>query len=108
MIHYSVYFSLRDTSAEQEATLVIEQFLAGLCEGGAIAAFRLLCNTGGPPKSALLPLQALIEFRDQEQFSSAFAAQAAQSIHTALHGRVIALVSKFQVEVFHEIPDAAQ
>jgi hypothetical protein len=104
MIHYHIYFSLRDPEVEQEAVSIIRQFLAGLREAGAIAGFRLLRNGGGPPKSALLPLEALVEFRDPNQFSSAFATQAAQGIHTGLHGRVMELVSKFQVEVFHEIP----
>jgi len=51
----------------------------------------------------MLNFQALIEFRDEAQFSSAFSAQAASGIHTGLHGRVMALVAEFRIEVFKQI-----
>jgi len=51
----------------------------------------------------MLRFQALIEFRDETQFSAAFSAQVASGIHTGLHGRVMAQVSDFRIEVFKQI-----
>lgn len=107
MIHYNVYFSLREPAAEPSALAGIEAFLTELLEAGAIAGFRLLRNSGQPPKSLLLPFQALIEFRDDAQFSTAFTDQTARGIHTGLHGRVIALVEKFHVEILRTVPSFA-
>jgi len=106
MIHYSVWFNLRDGVTEAEGLGVIRTFLAELFGAGSIAGFRLLKNTGNPPKSRMLAFQALIEFRDGAQFGAAFSAQAARGIHTGLHGRVMSLVGEFSIEVFKEVCEA--
>ena len=63
----------------------------------------MLRNRSGS-KTTRLPFHALIEFRDNAQFSAAFSKQAALGIHNGLHGRVMAVVVDFQIEVFEEIP----
>lgn len=103
MIHYNVWFDLRDRSEESEGLGIIAAFLDELHDAGLIAGFRMLKNSGKPPKSRLLPFQAQIEFADGSQFSKAFAEQARRGIHNGLHGQVMSTVSEFQIEVFEEI-----
>ena len=103
MIHYNVWFDLRNRSEESEGLGVISAFLRDLLASGLIAGFRMLKNSGPPPKSRMLPFQAQIEFSDGSQFSRAFAEQAKRGIHTGFHGRVMSVVSDFQIEVFEEI-----
>ncbi len=103
MIHYNVWFRFRSNIEETEGLAVIQAFLGELHLAGDVAGFQLLKNSGDPAKTKMLPFQALIEFRDDAQFSAAFSAQAARGIHTGLHGRVIALVSDFRIEVFRQL-----
>ena len=103
MIHYNVWFSFKAGIDEAEGLAVVHAYLNELHSAGGIAGFQLLRNTGDAAKTKLLPLQALIEFRDDTQFSAAFAAQAARGIHTGFHGRVMSLVGAFQIEVFKQL-----
>jgi len=103
MIHYNVWFDLRVETDETDSLDVIREFLTELHAAGSIAGFQLLRNSGGAAKTKMLRFQALMEFRDDAQFSKAFSEQAARGIHTGLHGRAMALVSAFQIEVFREI-----
>jgi hypothetical protein len=101
MIHYNVWFNLRNDSGE--GLDIIRAFLIELCEAGAIAGFQLLKNSGAAGKTRMLRFQALIEFDTEVQFTAAFSTQAARGIHAGFHGRVMALVSEFQIEVFKQI-----
>jgi hypothetical protein len=101
MIHYNVWFNLRNDS--KEGLDIIRAFLIELCEAGDIAGFQLLENGGAAGKTRMLRFQALIEFDTDVQLAAAFSAQAARGIHAGLHGRVMALVSEFQIEVFRQI-----
>jgi hypothetical protein len=103
MIHYNVWFSFRSNVEETEGLAVIHAFLGELHLAGGAAGFQLLKNSGDAAKTKMLPFQALIEFRDDAQFSAAFSAQAARGIHTGLHGRVMSLVSDFRIEVFKQL-----
>lgn len=103
MIHYNIWFDLRANAEEEESLNTIREFLVDLYAAGSIAGFQLLKNSGDSAKTRMLRFQALIEFTDDAQFSTAFSAQAAHGIHTGLHGRVIALVSDFRVEIFRQI-----
>jgi hypothetical protein len=103
MIHYHIWFRLRSDVQEAEALSVIHTFLSELSAAGSVAGFQLLRNSGSASKTKMLPLHALIEFASDTQFAAAFSTQVAQGIHTGLHGRVMALVSEFQVEVFRQI-----
>lgn len=103
MIHYDIWFNFRDGLVETDSLGVIFRFLEQLRSEGSIADFQLLRNSGAPPKSKMLNYQALIEFRDEAQFSAAFSAQAARGIHTGLHGLVMDMVSDFQIEILKEI-----
>jgi hypothetical protein len=102
-IHYNVWFSFRSGVAEADGLAVIHSFLAELRGSDEIAEFRLLKNTGAAAKTKLLPFHAVIEFRDDAQFSTAFSTQAARGIHTGLHGRMLSVVDEFQIEVFRQI-----
>ena len=86
MIHYNVWFSFRSNVEETEGLAVIHAFLGELHLAGDVAGFQLLKNSGDAAKTKMLPFQALIEFRDEVQFSAAFSAQAARGIHTGLQG----------------------
>lgn len=99
MIHYSIWFRLRENREESEGLAVVQDFLDELHAAGEIAGFQILGNRSGG-KTQRLPFQALIEFQDNAQFSAAFSAQATRGIHNGLHGRVMALVADFQIEVF--------
>lgn len=103
MIHYNIWFDLRSDTDHDKDLSVVQEFLGELYAVGSIAGFRILRNSGAAAKTKMLRYQALIEFRDEAQFSAAFSAQAAQGIHTGLHGRVMSLVSDFRVEVFRQI-----
>lgn len=103
MIHYNVWFSFRGNVEETEGLAAIHAFLGELHSADSVAGFQLLKNTGAAAKTQMLPFQALIEFRDDAQFSAAFPAQAARGIHTGLHGRVLSLVSDFRIEVFKQL-----
>jgi hypothetical protein len=78
-------------------------FLRELHQQGSVSDYRLLRNCGDPAKSKMLPLQALIQFRDDAQFATTFAAQATRGIHSGEHGRIMAIVSEIQIEVFRQV-----
>ncbi len=103
MIHYNVWFRFRSNVQETEGLAVIHAFLGELRLAGDVSGFQLFKNSGAAAKTKLLPFQALMEFRDDTQFSAAFSAQAARGIHTGLHGQVLSLVSDFQIEVFRQL-----
>jgi hypothetical protein len=88
MIHYSIWFRLRDSMEEAEGLAVVQTFLNELRAAGEIAGFEILRNRSGS-KTMRLPFQALIEFQDNAQFAAAFSAQGTRGIHNGLHGRVI-------------------
>lgn len=102
MIHYSIWFRFRDSMEESEGLAVVQTFLGELHAAGEIAGFQILRNRSGS-KTMRLPFQALIEFQDNAQFGAAFSAQATRGIDNGLHGRVMALVDDFQIEVFEKI-----
>ena len=102
MIHYSIWFRLRDSMEEAEGLVVVQTFLNELRAAGEIAGFEILRNRSGS-KTMRLPFQALIEFQDNAQFAAAFSAQGTRGIHNGLHGRVMTLVEDFQIEVFEQI-----
>jgi hypothetical protein len=103
MIHYNVWFRFRDDVDETEGLAIIQAFLGELHLAGGVAGFQLLKNSGDAAKTKMLPFQALIEFRDNAQFSTAFSAQAARGIQTGLHGQVMSLVRDFRIEVFTQL-----
>jgi hypothetical protein len=103
MIHYSIWFDLRNDSDHAKDLSVVREFLGGLHAAGSIAGFHILKNSGTAAKTKMLQYQALIEFCDDAQFSVAFSAQSASGIHNGLHGRVMALVSDFRIAVFRQI-----
>jgi hypothetical protein len=103
MIHYNIWFNLQNNISETEILETFRSFLGDLYSAGEIAGFQLLRNSGADGQTEMLRFQALVEFRDDAQFSAAFAAQAARGIHTGLHGRIMASVSDFRIEVFRQI-----
>ena len=103
MIHYNIWFSFRGGVDEADGLDIIRAFLSELYGAGGVAGFQLLKNSGDPTKTRMLPFQALIEFRDEAQFSAAFSAQAAAGIHSGAHGRVMSVVGDFRIEVFKQI-----
>lgn len=107
MIHYNIWFDLKNDAEQATALSIIQEFLDGLYAAGSIAGFQILKNSGNASKTRMLDYQALIEFSDDAQFSSAFSAQAARGIHTGLHGQVMSLVGEFRIEVFRQIATVA-
>jgi hypothetical protein len=105
MIHYNVWFRFRNDINERDGLGIVYGFLDELRHAAGIANFRLLRNTGIASKTRMLPFQAVIEFSDETQFSSTFAAQARSGIHDGFHGRVLNIVSDFQIEVFTHITE---
>jgi hypothetical protein len=105
MIHYNVWFRFKNDITEREGLGVVYGFLNELRHAAAIAGFRLFKNIGIASNTRMLPFQAIIEFSDEAQFSSTFTAQARSGIHNGFHGRVLAIVSDFQIEVFTHITD---
>jgi hypothetical protein len=103
MVHYNIWFDFRSGVEEVDGLGIIKTFLSELYDAGSIAGFQLLKNSGDAARTKMLRFQALIEFRDDAQFSAAFSAQAARGIHTGLHGRVMNLVADFRIEVFKQL-----
>ena len=103
MIHYSIWFWLRDGASEQDMIKRINAFLIDQKNRDAIEGFTLLRNRAPEGKTQLGPLQALITFRTAEQFSEAFQEIARAGIHSGLHGSMAEQVSRFQAETFDVI-----
>ena len=103
MIHYNLWFSLCEGADEAKDLAIIQAFLGDHFAAGSIAGFRLLKNSADVAQTKLHPYQAIIEFHDDAQFSTTFAAQAARGIHFGKHGDVMAQVSEFHVELFRQI-----
>src|SRR5690349_24714061 len=99
MIHYNIWFSFRRDVSENPGLDAIRQYLGELQSGGEIAGFHLLKNSGAEKKTTMLPYQAIILFRDESQFSAAFATQASKGIRSGLHGRVMSQVEDFRIEI---------
>jgi hypothetical protein len=103
MIHYNVWFSFRrdveETSQLDRVRALLDEFRAH----DAIANYRILKNRNVDGKTNMPPYQAIIEFRDNEQFGLPFAEIAGIGIHNGKHGSMIEFVEQFVVEVFEEI-----
>lgn len=106
MIHYYVWFNLKETISEAKGLATISRFLKGLCVEAEIATFQLLSNKGGAPRSKLARYQALIQFADEAQLGNAMKRQSERGLHSAGHGEVMDVVTDFHVEIFSLLPDA--
>jgi hypothetical protein len=104
LIHYNVWFSLRDGAAEADQMQLVRAFLADLKSRRQIYDFQLLKNRAAPGNTRLGPFHALIMFRDNDQFGPPFTEVAAIGIHSGRHGFMIENVTDFVVEVFEELP----
>ena len=100
MIHYNVWFTLKDGVGECHGLAVIEDFLRGLCGVGEVAAFRLLQNNADGTRTKLPRFQAIVEFSDEAALGRAMKNQVERGIHRGGHGQVIDVVSEFRVEIF--------
>lgn len=103
MIHYHVWFTLKPEVSEAAGLAIAREFVAELTARGGVARATILKNTGEAPKSRLPRYHALFEFRDDAQMDATFAAKRAEGIHGGPHGRMIAAVAEFKVEVFREV-----
>jgi len=108
MIHYNVWFNLRDGVHEIDGLDIVRAFLCELSDAGSIAGFRLLRNMGMEAKTKMPKYQALVEFRDDAQFQAAFRDQAGRGIHTGMHGHMIPMVSDFRAELFEQVAASAE
>jgi hypothetical protein len=104
MIHYNVWFSFKDGTAELEGLARVRDFLGDLRERGRIDTFTLLRSRAKPGQTRLAPLHAVIVFANQDQFSSAFVDVEATGVHVGRHGSMIENVDTFIVEIFDEVP----
>jgi hypothetical protein len=102
MIHYNVWFSLKDGADEQEELSVIARFLTDLKNRSLIHDFTLLRNRGVETK--MPPFQALILFLDNDQFAKPFTDVAAAGARSGPHGLMIANVDTFMAETFEDLP----
>jgi len=108
MIHYNVWFALKDGVTEEGGLAAVDGFLRELCAAGEVSAYRLLKNTSEGGRTKLPKYHAIIEFADDAALSQAMKNQAARGIHAGGHGRIIGVVSEFRVEIFRLIaPDPA-
>ena len=86
MIHYHVWFNLKPEVTESDGLATVRRFLTSLCASDEAATFQLLRNKGKAPRSKLPHYHALIQFNDDSQLSEAMKKQAADGIHSGLHG----------------------
>jgi hypothetical protein len=103
MLHYNVWFDLKADVPEAEAITTIRLFLDQLRTTNQIAGYNLLRNAAVPPKTTLLPFQAIIEFQDGKQFSTAFSDLRQAGIHNGPHGVIVEMVTQIRAEVFNEV-----
>jgi hypothetical protein len=104
VIHYNVWFSFKEGSAEQESLSRVRQFLLDLKERGQVFDFTLLRHRADSGKTRLAPFHAQIVFADQDQFGRPFQEVAAAGMRTGAHGLMIENVDTFIVEIFEELP----
>jgi hypothetical protein len=107
MLHYHVWFNLKGGVPEARGLATVERFLRSLSVADEAAAFQMLRNEGGPPRSKLPRYHALIQFEDDIQLANAMKRQTERGIHAGLHGEVIDVVSDFHVEIFSIVEDSA-
>ena len=100
MIHYNVWFTLKEGIEEHSGLAVVEGFLRELCVLGEVSTFRLLKNKSEGSRTKLPRFQAIIEFSDDAALSLAMKNQGERGIHRGGHGKVIEVVSEFRVEIF--------
>ena len=102
MIHYHVWFSLKPEVSEADGLSFAHAFIGELSTQGKLVRGLVLKNTGEPPKTQLLRYHALFEFSSDEQMNAAFANKRKEGIHAGPHGKLMASVAEFRVEVFRE------
>jgi hypothetical protein len=100
MIHYNVWFSLKDGVHEGTGLAVVGDFLRELCAVGEVSAFRLLRNSAEGPRTRLPRFHAVIEFPDDAALSLAMRNQGERGIHAGGHERIVDIVGEFRVEIF--------
>ncbi|MGA2018495.1 MAG: DUF6614 family protein [Opitutaceae bacterium] len=100
MIHYNVWFALKEGIAEDSGLMVVDRFLRDLSAAGEVSAYRLLRNTSEGARTKMPKYHAVIEFADEAALSQAMKNQTARGIHTGDHGQIISVVSEFRVEIF--------
>jgi hypothetical protein len=101
MIHYNVWFALKDDANEVEELRNICSFLAALKHRSLIHDFKLL--KGRASQTTLPPFQVMILFVDDAQFGRPFADVAAIGAHAGEHGSMIANVKTFMADTFEEL-----
>jgi hypothetical protein len=103
MIHYSVWFSFADGVDTDAELLKVRDCLEELLRQGKCASYRLLRKRQGLSNNQLPPLQAVLEFVDEEQFSAPFRDVRSAGVRNGLHGRMIENVSQMIVDTFEDI-----
>jgi hypothetical protein len=106
MIHYNVWFSFKEGTAEPEGLARVGDFLLDLKQRDLIQDFTLLRNRAETGRTTLARCHALISFIDQNQFGPPFQEVGTMGIHAGKHGFMIENVDTFIVEVFEELPGA--
>lgn len=99
MVHYHVWFTLKDGVREEHGLEAVEAFLASVCAQGEAAAFRLTRESG------TASFHALTEFADDEALGRAMKNQHARGIREGAHGKIVDVVSDFRVKVI-QVPIA--
>lgn len=106
MLHYHVWFNLKDGVEKRVGLAVVRDYLTDLAQAGETNGFRLLRNTGVAPRSKLPAFHALVEFADAAALHAAMKLQSARGVHAGKHGRMVEMVSDFQVEIFTALDEA--
>ncbi len=107
MIHDNVRFSFKDNVSTEDQLQRVHAFLADLKSREKIHDFRLLKRRGASEQPTPAEFQALIVFKDNDQFAAPFAEVSAIGVHAGKHGFMIENVNTFVVEVFEELPETA-
>ena len=105
MLHYHVWFNLKDGVEERVGLGVVREYLADLKGARETNGFLLLRNGGAAPRSKLPAYHALVEFSDAAALGAAMKNQTLRGIHTGGHGRVVDVVRDFHVEIFFTLDE---
>ena len=109
MVHYNVWFALKEGVEEKSGLATVDRFLRGLCIGGDVSAYRLLRNKAEAARTKMPRYHAIVEFADDAAMSQAMRNQVTRGIHHGAHGEIVNVVRDFRVEIFEILaPDASE
>lgn len=100
MIHYNVWFTIKDEIPEGTGLAIVEDFLRELSTNSTGGRYRLLKNISESPPTKLPRYQAIVEFESDYTLSEVIKSHGDRAAKVRAGRRVVDVVSEFQIEAF--------